>query len=123
MVDVRRLAAVDMYGGAGSRLRRRVILVEFIVGVLGGPLIALWAASDSQSAGRLILAGWLFSISANYLPLAWHALALSRRGALEAELANVDVLSELRRYAGAQLWVLVPLLLVVQGIRQRRGRG
>ncbi|MFC7545568.1 hypothetical protein [Plantactinospora sp. GCM10030261] len=118
-MNVRRLAAIDMYGGAGSRVRRRVILIEFVAGAIGLPLIALWSASDSQSAGRLVFAAWLLGVGVNYVPLALHAMSLSRPGALEAELADVDVFGELRRYTAAQLWVLVPLLLVGLAVRQR----
>lgn len=119
-LDVRRLAAVDLYGGAGSRLRRWLILTEFVVGAVGCVAIGLWSASDSQSMGRLLLAGWLIGMGANYVPLALHAAALSRSGALHRELAGVDVPAEMRYYTAAQLWVVVPLLLVVQSIRQLR---
>ncbi|MDG9674341.1 hypothetical protein [Micromonospora sp. DH14] len=40
-----------------------------------------------------------------------------RPGALDAELAGVDIDLELRRYTVLQLWVVVPLSLVVLAIR------
>jgi hypothetical protein len=80
--DVRRLAAVDMYGSAGSRVRRR-------------------------------------TVGLSYVPLAGHAWSLSRPGALDRALAGVDVHRELRYYTVAQLWIVVPLLLLVLTIRQR----
>ncbi|MDG4809840.1 hypothetical protein O7634_24075 [Micromonospora sp. WMMD1120] len=58
----------------------------------------------------------------NYAPLSRYALALMRPGALDAELAGVDIDRELRRYAVLQLWVLVPLALVVFTIRDRLDR-
>jgi hypothetical protein len=48
----------------------------------------------------------------NYAPLAVHALTLVRPGALERELAGVDVPAELRHYSVRQIWVVVPLLFV-----------
>ena len=33
-VDVRRLAAIDMYGTRGTTRRRRIILTEFIAGAI-----------------------------------------------------------------------------------------
>lgn len=44
----------------------------------------------------------------NYGPLAGYAIALSRSGALDAELTGVDTDRELRRYSGLQLWIFVP---------------
>ena len=50
LVDVRRLAAIDMYGSAGTRLRRRLILAEFVVGAAGGMAIGLLAALRSTAS-------------------------------------------------------------------------
>jgi hypothetical protein len=49
----------------------------------------------------------------NYAPLAAYAIALSRSGALNSELAGVDTGRELRRYSVLQLWIFVPLSLVI----------
>jgi hypothetical protein len=46
------------------------------------------------------------------------AQALSRPGALEAELAGVDIPSEARRLGVRQLWLLVPFAVVVFAIGQ-----
>ncbi|MFE0526920.1 hypothetical protein ACFW0V_04915 [Micromonospora parva] len=45
-----------------------------------------------------------------------------RPGALDAELAGVDIDRELRRYTVLQLWVFVPLSLVVLAIRDALAR-
>ena len=50
-------------------------------------------------------------------------MTLIRPGALESEVERVDVPAELRHYTAAQLWVLVPSLLVVLAVRQRQGVG
>jgi hypothetical protein len=44
----------------------------------------------------------------NYALLAAYATALSRPGALSAELAGVDTGRELRRYSVLQLWIFAP---------------
>ena len=54
----------------------------------------------------------------NYVPLALHAVALSRPGALDRELAGVDTGQEIRRYGVLQVWILVPLALVLMASRQ-----
>lgn len=122
LVDVRRLAAVDMHGLAGTRLRRRVILAEFIVGAVGCMVLGLLAATRANGAQWRVLGAWLAGIGVNYVALTLHALSLSRAGALDAELAGVDVGRELRRYTYLQVWIVVPLLLLVLALRQIRHR-
>lgn len=111
-MTVRRLAAVDMWGTRGTIRRRRIVLAEFLVGVIalvGLGLILLSASADPS--GRA-LGLWAVGAGLNYVPLAAHALSLGRPGALDAELAGVDTGRELRRYAAIQFWILVPLALV-----------
>jgi hypothetical protein len=110
-----------MYGTAGTIRRRRIILVEFIVGALGCP--ALGASLLTAAAGpELWLDVWLIGIGINYLPLAIHGLTLSRAGALDRELADVNVRKELRRYGLAQVWILVPFLVAIVALFQVRRR-
>lgn len=119
--DVRRLAAVDMYGTAGTPRRRRVILGEFVAGALACPVIGALAAG----AGRLetrVFGWWLIAVGLNYVVLALHAVSLSRPGALDAELAGVDTDAELRRYAVRQAWVAVPLAMPAFALRRWHGR-
>ncbi|GAB3369554.1 hypothetical protein RMN56_03185 [Micromonospora halotolerans] len=120
-LDVRRLAAVDMYGSVGSPVRRWVILAEFVVGVVGCVALGLWAAHGGGPV-RTALGVYLALVGLNYVPLALHAVTLSRRGALARELAGVDVPAELRHYTPRQLWIFVPLLPLVLAVRQARGR-
>ena len=119
-IDIRRLAAVDMYGPYGGPYRRWIITLEFVLGSVGGPALGLWAAG--QGGGGRLFGWWLAGVGLNYLPLTVHAVTLLPAGRLERELAEVDVAAELRYYTTRQLWVFVPLLLLVVGIRQA-GRG
>lgn len=119
-LDVRRLAAVDMYGTAGAQWRRRVIVMEFILGAVGGSALGLWIALSSRPVGWHLFGAWLIGMGINYLVLALHAVSLSRPRALEAELAGVDLRAELRHYSLAQLWVAVPLTLAVFALAQLR---
>ena len=43
-VDVRRLAAIGMYGTTGTVRRRRIILAEFIAGTVGLVMVGAWLA-------------------------------------------------------------------------------
>jgi len=122
LLDVRRLAAIDMYGSAGTRWRRLLILAEFLVGAAGGVVIGLLVALRSAGIGWRLLGAWLVGIGINYVALALHALSLSQRGVLDAELAGVDVWRELRRYSYLQFWGVVPLLMAILSVRQARHR-
>jgi hypothetical protein len=119
-LDVRRMAAVDMYGVRGTTLRRRVILAEFIGGAAAMVLVGVWCVFGTNSVGWQVLGIVSIGVGLNYLPLAVHAVALSRPGALDAELNGVDLAGEGRYYTAAQFWIFVPLLLVVLAIRQGR---
>jgi hypothetical protein len=118
-LDVRRLAAIDMWGSAGARWRRWVILAEFLFGVAGIGALGVSLLASGDGLVRTLLGLWFLGAAANYAPLSVYAIAFVRPGALEAEIEGVDVLAELRHYTTTQLWVVVPLLLVVLAVRQR----
>jgi hypothetical protein len=58
-LDVRRLAAVDMYGTAGTQWRRRVITGEFIAGAIGCFALGLWVAFTAEAFGWRLFGAWL----------------------------------------------------------------
>ena len=112
VVNVRRLAAIDMYGSKGSMRRRQIIQAEFVVGVVGMISVGIWILTQSSDLTGRVLGLWFIGAGLNYAPLASYAVMLSRAGALDAELAGVGTARELRRYGVLQLWILVPLALV-----------
>jgi hypothetical protein len=118
-LDIRRLTAVDMYGAAGSRIRRRVILAEFVLGAVVGSALGLYGLLATEGF-MTVFGGWLLGACLNYVPLSVHAIDLSRPGALESELRGVDIRAELRYYTKAQIWIAVPLLFIALAIAQRR---
>lgn len=119
-LDVRRLAAVDMFGGRGTRRRRIVVVSEFVLGAVCGTVLGLVAATATSSLGWQVFGAWVAGACLNYVPLALHALSLLPGRRLEAELEGVDVRSELRYYTAAQLWIAVPLLFVALALVQLR---
>ena len=121
-LNVRRLAALDMHGARGTRLRRRVILAEFTLGIIGSVLLGVWALTWGGASG-VVLGVWLLGLAANYLPLTVHVLALWQPDVLEAELAGIDLGAELRRYTRAQLWALVPFWVAGISLAQARRAG
>jgi hypothetical protein len=64
IVDVRRLAAVDMHGLSGSTTRRRVIRAEFFVGAAGCLALGVLTFLAAEGWGRA-LGVWLIGIGAN----------------------------------------------------------
>jgi hypothetical protein len=118
-VNVRRLAAIDMFGTRGTPRRRWIILAEFVLGALVLIGFGVWLALDATSLGDQLFGFWAILAGLNYVPLAAYAIALSRAGAIDAELAGVDAERELRRYGVAQLWIVVPLWLVGLVLRER----
>jgi hypothetical protein len=117
-MNIKRLAAVDMYGGSGSMLRRRLVLVEFIIAVIGGIALGTWTLAAVAGVGGIVFGVWLLGTGLNYVPLAAYAIALSRPGALDAELADVDVNRELRFYTVRLFWLFVPLAIVAMAARR-----
>jgi len=117
MLDVRRLAAVDMYGATGSMRRRRVIRAEFFVGAIACTLLGALLLGSASGWWRL-LGAWLLGLGLNYVPLAIAGQSLSRPGALERELEGTDLRAEARSAGVRQLWILVPLAVVAAGVAQ-----
>ena len=121
-MNVRRLAAIDMYGARGAPRRRRIILAEFIAAAVVMVAFGVWLAAFSSGLTGRVLGLWMAGSGVNYVPLAAYAIALSRPGALDAELAGADTGRELRRYSVLQLWIFVPLSLVGLTVRSALSR-
>jgi len=117
-INVRRLAAVDMYGAHGRLVRRRAILAEFIVGAAGCLALGIITVLHPGLYDRLTGA-WLIGAGLNYAPLAAHALDLTRQGRLETELRDVDVAAEAGYYSRAQFWIMLPLAMVAADLVRR----
>jgi hypothetical protein len=76
----------------------------------------------SGSGWAIVLGIWLVATGMNYLPLAISAQSLSRPRALEAELVGADLPRELRQAGARQLWILVPLAVVIAALVQAWSR-
>src|SRR5215468_9703183 len=118
LIDVRRLAAVDLHGRRGTKRRRRLILAEFVLAAIGMPLLGIAILLAASSTPRFLLGAYLTGAGLNYVPLALQAISLSRAGKLGAELADVDTGAELRQYTAKQILIGIPLLLLILGTVQ-----
>src|SRR5215472_4197024 len=79
-VNVRRLAAIDMYGTRGTPRRRRIILAEFTIGaavmvVFGARLVAV-----SSGAGGRVLGIWILGSGQPVTRAEGTAIRPQRRG-------------------------------------------
>jgi hypothetical protein len=119
-LDVRRLAAADMWGTAGTLRRRRIIRAEFVVGAVGCTILGLVLLLSAGGILSLVFGLWLLGAGVNYVSLALCAQALSRPGELEAELRGLDLRRELRRAGVRQFWIAVPFAVAVAALTSRR---
>ena len=118
-MNVRRLAAIDMHGLYGTTRRRRIVLIEFILAVLVMVAAGIIILLTASSVGGFAFGGGLTGCGLNHAPLAVHEITLRRPGALDRELSGIDPSPELRRYSVLQLWVFIPLSLLVWDLAQR----
>jgi hypothetical protein len=121
-MDVRRLAAIDMHGGAARPARRQLILGQYLLGLSVMGAIGVWMVTSADAPGWWIFGAWFVGVALNYAALVAHAVDLYRPGVLEAELAGVNIYAQARRYIRLQLWILVPLSMVVFALARLRRR-
>jgi hypothetical protein len=115
MIDVRRLAAVDL-----AYLGPKFILAEFTLGVLGPAALGIWTLLRSQGIGGTLFGAYLVSVGINYVPLLLHAVDIARRGTARAEIADEagDRKALFRKYRRQSLLLLVPLAVPVIALAQ-----
>ena len=116
ILDVRRLAAADMWGTAGKPRRRRLIRAEFAIGAVGCVLLGVFAMVTASDTTWLLVGAWLVGVGLNYVALCVHAQSLSQPGALDAELRGVDLRPALRKAGLQQFWIAVPLAVAVAAL-------
>ena len=117
VIDVRRLAAMDMWGTAGTLRRRRVIRAEFVIGAIGCVILGVFVLVTAGTVVWGVVGVWLVGAGVNYVPLALYARTLSQPGALEAELVGVvDLRSELRKAGAQQFWIAVPFAVAIAAL-------
>ncbi len=112
--SVARFAALDLYGTKGTPRRRRLVLTEFVGGTLG--IFALGGFLLSRGAWGW--GGWALGCALNYAALTVHAVRLRRTGRLNAAVAGLDLVSELRRYSLAQVLLFVPGVVALAGLAE-----
>jgi hypothetical protein len=116
MIDVRKLAAVDMVW-----LGTRVVVAEYALGivlplVLGVISIRVGLFGIVQVGWQTALGFYLVSIAANYIPLFIYAVLIAKGGSVKEE--GQPELVHAKRYGIQQVIILVPLLVVILALLQ-----
>ena len=121
MINVRKLAAIDLYF-----LGPKIILAEFGLGVpvmfVLGTLSLRVGLLRTHALWQIALGVYLLMLGINYIPMLWCAIDIARLGAAAAELRNEldDGPAAMRKYRRQSLWLLVPLAVPVAWLVQRR---
>jgi hypothetical protein len=108
MFNARKLAAVDL-----AFLGPRVVLPEFILGVVGPIGLGIWTIAKIPSMGGILFGVYLLLIGLNYVPLLWHAISLVRQGTAHQEISSEaeDKRKMFRKYRRQSLLLLLPLIV------------
>lgn len=120
--SVRELAVIDLHGAHGRLLRRRLVLLEFVLCVAVGAPLGGCLIEHGGMAGW-ISGVWLLGIALNYVPLLGYAVALSPPGRLRAAVRQIGGYPATARYYSVAQWrLIVPFLLVVLARSDGPGR-
>jgi hypothetical protein len=119
MIDVRRLAAVDLSG-----LGPKIIIPEFVLAVVGAPLLGVLTLFRGGSPGVKALGVALIGLGLNYVPLLIHAVDLVRRHDVQAEIADEagDRRALYAKYRKQSVWLLLPFVVAVAALWQTKRR-
>jgi hypothetical protein len=117
VIEIRRLAAVDI-----AFLGPRFILAEFSIGVFGSLALGVLTLVRTHSLGGTVFGAYLLCIGVNYAPLLVHAIDLVRHGTAHQEIAGELPEKDrmFRKYRRQSLLLLVPLVVPIVAIVQRR---
>jgi len=116
LVNVRRLAAVDLLG-----LGPKIVIPEFALGAIGAPALGVLTLIRSMSTAMTASGVLLIGLGLNYVPLLIHAIDLTRRSTAAEEIADegADRGALYAKYRRQSLWLLLPCVVAVADLAQR----
>jgi|SRR6516162_9381900 hypothetical protein len=120
MVNVRRLAAVDLLG-----LGPKIIIPEFMLGAVGAVVLGTLTLVRSGSVGTTAFGVALIGFGTNYVPLLIHAIGLVRGSGVEEAIADeaCDRRALYAKYRKQSLWLLIPFVVGIAGLSQHLTAG
>ena len=120
MIDVRKLAAIDLYF-----LGPRIILAEFGLGVpimlVLGILNLRAGLLRTHALWQIALGAYFILLAVNYIAMLWCAVDIARNGNPADELGDElrDKGAAMRKYRKQSLWLLVPLAVPITWLMRR----
>jgi len=117
VVNVRRLAAVDLWG-----LGPKVVIPEFALAALGAPVLGVLTIVRSTSFSGAAFGIALIGLGVNYVPLLIHSVDLVRRSLVHATIADEasDRHALFAKYRKQSLWLLLPFVVAIAAAWQMR---
>lgn len=118
VLEPRKLAAIDL-----AFLGPKIIIPEFLAGVaLSAALGVLVLVRGHGSPTQIVLGFYLISLGINYAPMLIYAIAINKAQSARRELGNEldDQRAAMSKYRRQSLWLLVPLIIPLIALRQRR---
>lgn len=117
MINIRKLAAVDIY------IHGRVfVLIEFGVAVLllGVSSVRQILREFSTHASAPLTHWYFASVAVNYIPLLVYAVAIAKKNSARADISAdlVKGRKGLQKYSFQQLWLVVPFLVPIAALFQ-----
>jgi len=119
MINVRRLAAVDLLG-----LGPKIAIPQFALAVIGASALGAFTVARTRSVGGIAFGIALIGLGVNYVPLLLHAIDLVRRQKADAEIAdeNGDRRAMYAKYRRQSFWLLLPFFVAIAAVSRRSDR-
>jgi hypothetical protein len=119
MFDARKLVAIDIVF-----LGSKFMLAAFAGGVLLCVALGTFALARGQSFGQFALGLYLISLGINYVPMLIYAVLITRAESARTEVGDElnDKRRAMARYRRKSLLLLVPLLVPIVALSQKRRR-
>lgn len=117
MINIRKLAAIDI-----AFLGSRIIIGEFLLGVIGPAALGIFIALRAHSAFQWAMGINFLAMGLNYVPLLVYAVSLTRSGdarALMADEIESGKREAMRKYRRGSLLLLLPFVIPVLALLQR----
>jgi hypothetical protein len=126
MIQVRKLVAVEL-----TYLGPKIIIAEYAIAVVAGLVVGVLSLRAglllTHAAWQIALGIYLLFIAFTYAILLRYSVSMTMRGDYQDEIAaEVEAKGNkaiFRKYRRQSLWLLVPLVVPLVAVRERRASG
>lgn len=105
-------------------LGHKLIIAEFTAGVLLSTALGVFILVRAHSSRQLALGVYFTTLGINYVPMLVYAVVITRKQSAKAELGDEldDPRRAMAKYRRQSLLLLIPLLVPILAIVQRRSK-